>query len=52
MYCAGKPRQIGVYEIARKKLKSGPQESTGKSADNLVDAARKAALEGTQQTLK
>jgi hypothetical protein len=62
MYFAGKSRYIGVfdtrekaalaYEIARKKLKFGPQGSTRKSTENLVNAARKAALEGVTERIK
>ena len=62
LYFAGKSRYIGVfdtrekaalaYEIAREKLKSGPQEAgalSAKSTENLVNAARKAAFEGVNE---
>ena len=62
LYFAGKSRYIGVfdtrekaalaYEIAREKLKSGPQEPgalSAKSTENLVNAARKAAFEGVNE---
>ena len=62
LYFAGKSRYIGVfdtrekaalaYEIAREKLKSGPQDPSGKSTENLVNAARKAAFEGVNERLK
>jgi len=62
LYFAGKSRYIGVfdtrekaalaYEIAREKLKSGPQDPSGKSTENLVNAARKAAFEGVNEKLK
>jgi hypothetical protein len=63
LYFAGKSRYIGVfdtrekaalaYEIAREKLKTGPQEGgaclSPKSTENLVNAARKAAFEGVNE---
>ena len=62
LYFAGKSRYIGVfdtrekaalaYEIAREKLKSGPQDPSGKSTENLVNQARKAAFEGVNERLK
>lgn len=62
LYFAGKSRYIGVfdtrekaalaYEIAREKLKNGPQEPNGKSTENLVNAARKAAFDGVNEKLK
>mmetsp|Transcript_19871 Transcript_19871/g.47319 ORF Transcript_19871/g.47319 Transcript_19871/m.47319 type:complete len:890 (-) Transcript_19871:2547-5216(-) len=63
LYFAGKSRYIGVfdtrekaalaYEIAREKLKSGPQEGgdSAKSTENLVNAARKAAFDGVNEKL-
>jgi hypothetical protein len=61
LYFAGKSRYIGVfdsrekaalaYEIAREKLKHGPQEPNGKSTENLVNAARKAAFDGVNEKL-
>lgn len=64
LYFAGKSRYIGVfdtrekaalaYEIAREKLKSGPEGGgalTPKSTENLVNAARKAAFEGVNERL-
>lgn len=41
-----------AYEIAREKLKNGPQEPNGKSTENLVNAARKAAFDGVNEKLK
>lgn len=62
LYFAGKSRYIGVfdtqekaalaYEIAREKLKSGPQDASGKNTENLVNAARKAAFDGVNEKVK
>jgi acetylglutamate kinase len=60
LYFAGKSRYIGVfdsrekaalaYEIAREKLKTGcPDGTNGKSTENLVNAARKAAFDGVNE---
>jgi hypothetical protein len=63
LYFAGKSRYIGVfdtrekaalaYEIAREKLKSGHTPGAdGKTTENLVNAARKAAFDGVSERLK
>jgi hypothetical protein len=64
LYFAGKSRYIGVfdsrekaalaYEIAREKLKAGPNDHGGdpKMTENLVNLARKAAFEGVNEKLK
>lgn len=64
LYFAGKSRYIGVfdtrekaalaYEIARERLKSGPQDGgvlTPRSTENLVNSARKAAFDGVNERL-
>jgi beta-glucosidase-like glycosyl hydrolase len=64
LYFAGKSRYIGVfdsrekaalaYEIAREKLKAGPNDHGGdpKTTENFVNLARKAAFEGVNEKLK
>jgi hypothetical protein len=37
-----------AYEIAREKLKTGPQDGCGKTTENLVNAARQAAFDGVK----
>lgn len=61
LYFAGKSRYIGVfdtrekaalaYEIAREKLKAGPHDASGRTTENLVNAARKAAFDGVNERL-